>query len=52
LIGVLVLTGDLTPERQAEVKHLGAEQLLAKPIDVNDLVARLHRLNQQRSQRA
>ena len=46
LAGVLVLTGDLTPGRQEEVKRLGADELVAKPIDVNELVARLRRLKE------
>jgi CheY-like chemotaxis protein len=34
LCGVVVLTGDLTPERLDEVKRLGADALIGKPIDV------------------
>ena len=41
LRGVLVLTGDLTSERLEEVKRLGADALLGKPIDLDQLVATL-----------
>ena len=41
LKGVLVLTGDLTTERLAEVKQLGADALIGKPIDVAVLAATL-----------
>jgi signal transduction histidine kinase len=41
LKGVLVLTGDLTPERLAEVQRLGADALIGKPIDVGFLAATL-----------
>jgi signal transduction histidine kinase/response regulator RpfG family c-di-GMP phosphodiesterase len=43
LKGVLVLTGDLTPERLDEVKQLGADGLIGKPIDVVKLLAALER---------
>jgi signal transduction histidine kinase/ActR/RegA family two-component response regulator len=43
---ILVVTGDLTPERQRQVKRLGADGLLAKPVDVNDLVARLQQIKE------
>jgi CheY-like chemotaxis protein len=41
LKGVLVLTGDLTSERLEEVKRLGADALIGKPIDIQQLVATL-----------
>jgi signal transduction histidine kinase/CheY-like chemotaxis protein len=41
LKAVLVLTGDLTRERLDEIKHLGADALIEKPIDVDKLVAAL-----------
>ncbi|HEX4588692.1 MAG TPA: response regulator, partial [Gemmataceae bacterium] len=41
LQAVVVLTGDVTPERADEVKRLGADMLLGKPIDVNKLIADL-----------
>jgi signal transduction histidine kinase/ActR/RegA family two-component response regulator len=41
LRGVLVLTGDLTPERLEEVKRLGADAFIGKPIDVAALAATL-----------
>jgi signal transduction histidine kinase len=41
---VLVLTADLTPERAEEVRKLGAHSLIAKPVDLNDLLERLRRL--------
>jgi PAS domain S-box-containing protein len=41
LKGVLVLTGDLTPERLEQVKQLGADALIGKPIDIPQLVAAL-----------
>jgi PAS domain S-box-containing protein len=41
LKGILVLTGDLTPERLEEIKRLGADALISKPIDVNVLAATL-----------
>lgn len=39
LKGVLVLTGDLTAERVADVKRLGADRLIGKPVDLAKLVA-------------
>ncbi len=36
---VLVTTGDLTAERQAEVRRLGADSLLPKPINMARLIA-------------
>jgi signal transduction histidine kinase/CheY-like chemotaxis protein len=44
LQAVLVLTGDLTPERLDEVRRLGADVLLSKPIDVSRLIADLRRI--------
>jgi signal transduction histidine kinase len=44
LRAVLVLTGDLTPARLDEVRRLGADVLLGKPIDVNKLMADLRRI--------
>jgi signal transduction histidine kinase/ActR/RegA family two-component response regulator len=41
LKAVFVLTGDLTPERLAEIQHLGADALIEKPIDVDKLVSTL-----------
>jgi CheY-like chemotaxis protein/anti-sigma regulatory factor (Ser/Thr protein kinase) len=41
LKGVLILTGDLTSERLEEVKRLGADALIGKPIDLDQLVATL-----------
>jgi DNA-binding response OmpR family regulator len=38
---VLVATGDLTTERQAEVQRLGADCFLGKPINVGRLIALL-----------
>jgi DNA-binding NarL/FixJ family response regulator len=37
----LVLTGDLMSERLEEVKRLGADALIGKPIDIQQLVATL-----------
>ncbi len=39
LKGVLVLTGDLTAERVADVKRLGADGLIGKPVDLGKLVS-------------
>ena len=47
LKAVVVLTGDVTPERADEVKRLGADMLLGKPIDVNKLIADLRRVPRQ-----
>ena len=47
LRGVVVMTGDLTAERTAEVKRLGADALIGKPIDVGQLIDRLHGLRRQ-----
>jgi signal transduction histidine kinase len=44
LRAVLVLTGDLTPERLDEVRRLGADVLLGKPIDLSKLMADLRRI--------
>lgn len=41
LRAVLVLTGDLTPERVEEVRRLGADGLIGKPVDVAKLIAAL-----------
>lgn len=41
LLGVLVLTGDLTIDRQIEIKALGADGIIAKPIDVEKLLQTL-----------
>lgn len=41
LRGVLVLTGDLTSERAALVKELGATALVGKPIDMDQLLTTL-----------
>jgi PAS domain S-box-containing protein len=41
LRGVVVLTGDLTPDRLDEVKRLGADALIGKPIDLGVLAATL-----------
>jgi PAS domain S-box-containing protein len=41
LRAVLVLTGDLTPERLEEVKQLGADAVIGKPVDIQQLVAAL-----------
>ena len=38
---LLVLTGDLTPERLDEVKRLGGDALIGKPIDIDQLIATL-----------
>jgi signal transduction histidine kinase len=38
LLAVVVMTGDLTPERLDEVQELGADALIAKPIDVEKLI--------------
>jgi PAS domain S-box-containing protein len=46
LKGVLVLTGDLTPERLEEVKRLGADGLISKPIDVRVLAGTLKTFHQ------
>jgi hypothetical protein len=35
---VIVLTGDLTARRVDEVKELGGDALIGKPIDFNELV--------------
>lgn len=44
LKGVVVMTGDLTQERQDEVKFLGADALIAKPTDIQLLVSTLRTL--------
>lgn len=41
LRGVLVLTGDLTNDRQHETKALGADGVIAKPIDLTKLLQTL-----------
>jgi CheY-like chemotaxis protein len=38
---VLVLTGDLTAERLDEIKDLGADGLIPKPVDIRKIVAAL-----------
>jgi PAS domain S-box-containing protein len=45
LKALLVLTGDLTTERLAEVKTLGADGLIGKPISVAELVETLEAVN-------
>jgi CheY-like chemotaxis protein len=44
LRAVLVLTGDLTADRLAEVQRLGADALIGKPIDVAKLLSTLQGL--------
>jgi PAS domain S-box-containing protein len=44
LKAVVVMTGDLTSERQDEVKQLGADALVGKPIDVDRLIEMLQTL--------
>ncbi|MDB5385131.1 MAG: hypothetical protein JWM11_777, partial [Planctomycetaceae bacterium] len=39
--GVLVLTGDLTVDRMKEIKELGADGMIAKPIDIKKLLQTL-----------
>lgn len=46
LKGVLVLTGDLTAERLADVKRLGADGLIGKPVDLARLVATIEEFQQ------
>jgi two-component system response regulator RegX3 len=41
---VIVMTGDLTTERLDEVRHLGADALIGKPIDVGKLIGILQQL--------
>ena len=41
LKGVLVMTGDLTRERLDEIKELGADGLIEKPVDLGKLMAAL-----------
>ena len=36
-----MLTGDLTAERLEEAKHLGADALIGKPIDIDQLIRTL-----------
>jgi PAS domain S-box-containing protein len=44
LRAVIVMTGDLTSERLEEVKQLGADAFIGKPIDVNNLIEMLQTL--------
>ena len=41
---VVILTGDLLPDRDRAVRDLGADDLLAKPVDLPALLALVHRL--------
>jgi DNA-binding NarL/FixJ family response regulator len=41
LKGILVLTGDLTSERLEEIKRLGADGVIEKPVDMKKLVQAL-----------
>jgi CheY-like chemotaxis protein len=41
LRGIVVLTGDLTPERVTEIKSLGADVLIEKPVDIQKLLRTL-----------
>ena len=41
LKGILVLTGDLTPERLEEIKRLGADGVIEKPADMSKLLRAL-----------
>ena len=45
LKAVFVLTGDLTNERLEEVRQLGADGLIGKPVSVSQLVDTLAALN-------
>jgi signal transduction histidine kinase/CheY-like chemotaxis protein len=42
---VLVLTGDLTAERRAEIDRMGVDGLVEKPINIDRLIARLRAAN-------
>ena len=42
-IRVIGMTGDLTPEGRSELLAAGAECCLTKPIDMNQLLAQIHR---------
>ncbi len=44
LRALIVMTGDVTPERLDEVRRLGADVLLGKPIDVGKLIGVLQQL--------
>jgi signal transduction histidine kinase/ActR/RegA family two-component response regulator len=44
LKSILVLTGDLTAERLAEIRRFGADALIEKPIDIDKLVTILRTL--------
>jgi DNA-binding response OmpR family regulator len=44
LKSVLVLTGDTTSDRAEEVKRLGADALVPKPIDFGALLSQMSRL--------
>jgi CheY-like chemotaxis protein/nitrogen-specific signal transduction histidine kinase len=46
LRALIVMTGDLTPERLDEVRRLGADVMLGKPIDVGKLIGVLKQLPQ------
>jgi len=41
---ILVVSGDVTANRLLEVKQLGADGMVGKPIDVNDLIATIRSL--------
>jgi CheY-like chemotaxis protein len=43
---IFVLTGDLTDQRKEEIKLLGADGLIEKPIDVNKLLGKLRDIRQ------
>jgi DNA-binding response OmpR family regulator len=42
---ILVLTGDLTAERRAEIDRMGVDGLVEKPINIDRLIARLRAAN-------
>ncbi len=44
LRAIIVMTGDVTPERLDEVRRLGADALIEKPIDVTRLIGILQQL--------
>jgi CheY-like chemotaxis protein len=44
LRALIVMTGDLTPERLDEVRRLGADVMLGKPIDLDKLIGVLKQL--------
>jgi two-component system OmpR family response regulator len=41
LRGIIVLTGDLTRDRVSEIKQLGADVLIEKPVDIERLMQTL-----------